>query len=371
MLVGFGFLMTFLRKYGLGAVGLTYLLTVLTLQLTIVFGNFWGMTYEGKYNAITLDVNSLVTGYFGTATVLISFGALIGKVTPTQIAIISFIEIFCYAFNREFVNIRAIKTADMGGTIFIHLFGAYYGLACSWVLGRPNQIGEDKGFEQPSTISDLFSLVGTVFLWIYWPSFNGATAPQSNIQQLRTVVNTVLALSVSCLFSFVFSRLFQGKHKFRPVDIQNATLAGGVAIGASSNLAMNPAATMAVGMIASFISCWGFNRLQPVLEGLGVHDSCGIHNLHGMPALIGTIAVTIAVAYIPSSTYRADEYASIFPAGKDQWLAQIIGGAVTLATAIVCGALTGIFIKNVFPRRPRSWPVFSDDMHWEVAEHEV
>jgi hypothetical protein len=36
LLLGFGFLMTLLRKYGLGAVGLTMLLTVLGVQLSIV-----------------------------------------------------------------------------------------------------------------------------------------------------------------------------------------------------------------------------------------------------------------------------------------------------------------------------------------------
>ena len=36
LLLGFGFLMTLLRRYGLGAVGLTMLLTVLGVQLSIV-----------------------------------------------------------------------------------------------------------------------------------------------------------------------------------------------------------------------------------------------------------------------------------------------------------------------------------------------
>ena len=37
--------------------------------------------------------------------------------------------------------------------------------------------------------SDLFSMVGTVFLWMFWPSFNGAAAATGEAQH-RAILNT-------------------------------------------------------------------------------------------------------------------------------------------------------------------------------------
>jgi ammonia channel protein AmtB len=76
------------------------------------------------------------------------------------------------------------------------------------------------------------------------------------------------------------------KGKINAVDIQNATLAGGVAIGASSNLAIGPAWALAIGAGAAIISTTGFNILQPTLEEkFGLHDSCGIHVSHRISVL--------------------------------------------------------------------------------------
>ena len=40
-----------------------------------------------------------------------------------------------YAANQYLV-VRVFKALDMGGTIVIHVFGAYYGLAASYMLSR-------------------------------------------------------------------------------------------------------------------------------------------------------------------------------------------------------------------------------------------
>jgi len=284
MLVGFGYLMTFMRKHGLGAVGLTMLITALCMPWCILTGRFFASlagnygegypampdTGSGAWGPIQLSINAFLQGQFATAAVLISFGGVIGKLTPSQLMIMAIIEVPLYSLNKELFCIGGLGTLDMGGTIFIHLFGAYFGLAVAWMVGPPKKDDEDEA--EPDRTSDVFSLIGTVFLWIYWPSFNGATAPLGQNQQLLTMANTVLALCSSCMVTFALSCVLSPDGRLSTVDVQNATLAGGVAIGAASNLKITPAAAMVVGLVAGGVSTCGFSKLQgKLLDRFGLH----------------------------------------------------------------------------------------------------
>jgi len=246
----------------------------------------------------------------------------------------------------------------MGGTIFIHMFGAYFGLAASMVMGKPDSMGAANA--EASEVSDVFSLIGTTFLWIFWPSFNGATAMglahNSENSQLYTTANTVLALCSSCSCTFIFSRMFN-KGKISTVDIQNATLAGGVAIGASCNMQIRPVWAMICGTGAAFVSCFGFNVVQAKVEGkIGLHDSCGVHNLHGMPALFGTCVVAIATLW-NNESYQHHSMQSVY---------QLLGALFTLIVAIPSGVFTGFVMKKMLPSKGSS---FVDRAFWTVADH--
>ena len=84
----------------------------------------------------------------------------------------------------------------MGGTYIDHMFGAYFGLAVAYVLGSP------KNMPQMGNTQDIFSLIGTVFLWVYWPSFVAGAAEPNSPQQQRAIVNTILALAASTVGAF-------------------------------------------------------------------------------------------------------------------------------------------------------------------------
>lgn len=99
---------------------------------------------------------------------------------------------------------------------------------------------------------------------MYWPSFNGAMAVTPAAFS-RAVVNTIMSLTGSCIVTFLLSYVLRGEKKFSMVDIQNATLAGGVAIGASADLPLGIASSLVTGMTAGAVSVLGYTRLQAKL----------------------------------------------------------------------------------------------------------
>ena len=155
--VGFGFLMTFLKKYGLSAVSLNMLCAVVCLQwATLVYGFFhfhtecpkteegeceasanlpsylsegkdweqcgpggegvpecstegltgWQWIAPGKMYLNLVD--SMLYSDFAAAAVLISFGVVIGKTSPLQLIVMALIEIVVF-FGNEVIGRKYLK----------------------------------------------------------------------------------------------------------------------------------------------------------------------------------------------------------------------------------------------------------------------
>ena len=78
------------------------------------------------------------------------------------------IQTIFYTLNEELIY-NIVKIYDVGGSTGIHTFGAYTGLAASFVLGR-KQI---PAIILPTSYTAyIFPFIGTLFLWMFWPSFN-------------------------------------------------------------------------------------------------------------------------------------------------------------------------------------------------------
>ncbi|KAJ6240154.1 rh50 [Anaeramoeba flamelloides] len=353
VIIGFGYLMTFLKKYGLSSLGYTFLLATFCVQWTLINNAFWHQIHEHKdLYEYRLAIPSLVEGMFGAAAVMISFGAVLGKTTPLQLLLIAFFEIIFYAFNI-FISVFKIGLIDIGGSLIIHTFGAYFGIALTAVL-TSRRTEEHQGNKKlgSTKVSDLFSLIGTIFLWLFWPSFNGALgAPGS---RFRVIINTVLSLCCSCVATFILSAVF---HK------------GGVAVGSAANLYLTPGGAMGVGAFAGIISTIGFNYLTPFLERkTKLHDTCGVHNLHGMPGLIGGIvsAIVTEVGIHDHSLYNG-AFDSIFTKGDDQPLHQLSAIYVTLSIALAGGFITGLIVR-IFTKNAEE--PFEDEEFWVIEDED-
>ena len=56
---------------------------------------------------------------------------------------------------------------------------------------------------------------GTLFLWLYWPSFNSALA--SGNAQNRAIINTYYSMTGSVVSTFIFSSVFDSHRKLNMV----------------------------------------------------------------------------------------------------------------------------------------------------------
>lgn len=331
MFIGFGYLMTFLKAYGLGAVGYTMLITCLGVE--------WEMMIEVlmRGNGFNYSLVNVLHGNFGVAAVLISFGALIGKISPLQCVVLTLVELVFYCGNLVFFLTKLIGIADCGGTIIIHVFGAYFGLAAAMTLGG----AKNEKLNGASYNSDLFSFVGTLFLWLFWPSFVSGDLPTGSEEHGIAIMNTILALLASTVVTFGLMPLLMGQ-RLGTVPAQNATLAGGVSIGATANVAMGPFGAVLIGSLAGLLSCAGF--CKPLIQSK--FDTCGINNLHGMPGILGGLASAVVPLILGTDVKP---------------LMQILGLLGTLVIAGVSGAITGLLLKALgSPEEP-----FNDETFWD------
>jgi ammonium transporter Rh len=59
----------------------------------------------------------------------------------------------------------------------------------------------------------------------------------------------------------------------------------------------SPAIAILIGTLAGFFSAFGITHGNPYfIKKLKLHDTCGVHFIHGIPAIIGWISSSIIAA---------------------------------------------------------------------------
>ena len=87
----------------------------------------------------------------------------------------------------------------------------------------------------------------------------------------------------------------------------NATLAGGVAIGSNADLVATPAVALLIGALGGILSAVGFIKIGPfLLEKIGLHDTCGVNSLHGMPGIFAAIISMFVILTMKANQFPND-----------------------------------------------------------------
>jgi ammonium transporter Rh len=320
LLIGFGFLMVFVRKHGYSSIAMTFLLVAISLPVYMLVRPYlWG-------SASTLtatNISMLLFAEFAAASLLIAIGGPLGRLNTNQYLLVGLLFTPLYALNEWLLFsgtfIPAGAVLDTAGSISIHAFGAYFAMGLIVMLTSQR----DRSLPvETSKRSNQFAMLGSAALWIFWPSFCSALVSIDKVPMVA--INTVMALCGATVATYVFSVLIRGKIEIG--DIANASLAGGVAIGAAvANV--TPGWSILIGSAAGALSVFGYTFIQPRLQKLtGGVDTCGVHNLHGMPGIFGGL---IAAAFVALPLW------------------QLTGIGLTTALAIVTGLAVGFVVSKV------------------------
>jgi ammonium transporter Rh len=328
LLVGFGFLMVFVKKYGRSALTATFLLVSTAIPIYICVDSFGWL---GKAPGAIID--ELILAEFAAASLLICAGAVLGRLKMPQYLVLGALFIPCYMLNEwiilenGFGIIPLGRFADTGGSIIIHAFGALFGLGVALTMTTPKEL---VAAVETDDASDRFSMLGSMVLWLFWPSFCSALVPPEQVP--ATVVNVILALSgatVATYFSTVTLR-----RKISVADIANASLAGGVAIGSTCDHA-TPTQSIVIGVLAGALSTFGFAVILPWLQKtIKKVDTCGVMYLHGLPGLMGGLTALFVVKGL---------------SGSEQLKGIVISVVIALIAGYAVGKLISILGRRAVP----------------------
>ena len=298
------------------SLGMTFFIIALTVQAYVLFSSFWYCAWWINYTQrIYIDLRDIISGLKCSVAVLITYGALAGKVDIFEILNIILLETGLYALN-EWIVLQSIMMKDIGGATYIHVFGAFYGLGATWIYSPKSNCYQNPN-NRASYGSNTLTFLGTFFLWIYFPAFNcfnqiemyrfhymtnengtlGATNFYHSLFNLRMIslINTMWALTASVACAFFLSMILNNG-KFIAEHILNATLAGGVMIANCAHLYSFPYPSLIIGAWAGLWSVAAFQIFQRCFAACNIFDTRGVMFLHGIPGIWGNIASAITCA---------------------------------------------------------------------------
>jgi ammonium transporter Rh len=128
--VGFGFLYTFMREYSFSGLGFNLLLACQCIQWSTLTNWFFRVATGSidTWDRVPLTLRSLVEGDYAAAAALIALGVVLGKANAVQLSVMALLMMPVYSLNQAICE-HYLHAADAGGSMFIHTFGAVFGLA--------------------------------------------------------------------------------------------------------------------------------------------------------------------------------------------------------------------------------------------------
>ncbi|KAG9331022.1 hypothetical protein JZ751_020431 [Albula glossodonta] len=342
--LGFGFLAMFLVRYSFSGSAFSLLVASLSVQWAVLLNGFLFAYHRGK---IHIGMHSLATANLCAASALISMGAVLGNTNPAHLILMALIEVTGFMANRWILQ-NFFQVPPINSIMLLHIFGAFFGLSMSRILYQP---GLEPRHEKEKTDkkTTLFSTIGE-------EGNGGREVGEDSMADLSwgTVPMDVLAqFQLGADRQGLPPKETVGYLQHVPVHIQNASLAGGVAVGVAMSVVNMPGIAMTTGLLAGLMSSLGFRYIKPSLQTVfKCRDTCGVLSVHGMPGIMGWL---VGFFIRVSSSSEAPELAMYDPCTL----------LVTLSLSLCLGACTGFVVKWNLWRPPQDRKCFDDQAFWE------
>lgn len=348
---GMGLSGTWMRAFGISAFGFGLVIMVFALQEAMLVE---GWMRSGTLNLKLCELN-FITGMRGVVCVLISWGAMAGKISPVIMLFFSLCEVAVYYANKVYILENTFNVIDIGGAISIHVFGAFFGVCCCLGLSLIPYMQLHESSHQ----SDVMSAVGTGLMWIYFPTFVASGAQMNTAAQRTAIMNTIFALLGSTGAAFATGPLFNPQGLVLTTDmLRLSTLAGGVAISSIAHLQLGPGGALLVGTLGGMCSSWLchlklYDRRQ-LVEKLELADSYGVMYLSGLPGVLSAV-ISMALPLLVKNTGIV-------------WMDQFLGLLTTISLACVSGFITGRLAKSSATLFPIPDLDFNDSTYWNAKD---
>jgi ammonium transporter Rh len=342
--IGFGFIVAYLKKFSWSGIAINFGLAAWTIQMAVLTQGWWYAIFTGDWDSkISLTILNLMEAEYTAGAVIVAVGAVFGKLNLAQYVVMASVVAVFQPLVWRVTNITFVAN-DHGGAMNVFLFGAVFGLGVSMIFKKGNL---DDSRNYISRTSGVFALLGTLFLWIYWPSWNAAFVTGN--QRLRAHMNTILSLTGSCITTF-FASTFLTNGKFSIKHILYGTISGGVMMGSIADSLVLPWISFFLGCFSGAVTVFGIYYVTPLMNNSKIQDNLGVLFVYGIPGFLSGIVSACIAGTASMAYYGKEDIYKVFPLWDTRSRNYIAGYQlaviiVVVSYALVVGLFTGALLN--------------------------
>ena len=346
--VGFGMLHTLTQGNTWTSIAFDILSIVLSFQISLFFNLIFENAFKEFWNNGVLNFDTFIKAIFNSCAILVSLGAVHGKISHIQYLVLIISETILSSLNLKLCDVK-LKIIDTGGGLYIHTFGALFGIAIYIVLFRSKKkrarLSAYNRANITNYLSNITCFVGVLFILNYLPSFNSGLA-LSDDGRYRAAINTYFSIIGSIVMSFIITGfIYNGKFIYEYILF--GSFSGGIIISTCCSVCLDHWAALLIGMLCGLICIILFKYLNELFLELGYYDIYNIIIVHGIPGILGAF---ISSMFISDLDHRVDNYYNILlkdmeRTNRAQAGIQIAAIFITCAISFVGGITVGFLIK--------------------------